>query len=200
MAYLDGARVGIEVTELHPDDWPSTRGSQLRKAEEQAARRTRKIYGEDRPYGGFWINPDIRSALQARIQDKVERARKYNKSRLNELWLLIVCQIPASGAIASTWVQKGCVSSQLLNAATGDLLASSPFDEVFLLLVCDGIAYRWTRASGWQIASEDAGPADDSASSFSQVIHDPEWLADPKGKCAAEIQKCLAEFRQQRKV
>ncbi len=32
--------------------------------------------------------------------------------------------------------------------------------------------------------------------SIQEVLHDPEWLADPEGKCDREIERCLQEFRE----
>ncbi len=141
IAIVDGHRIGIEVTQFHSDEQSGTSGSPLRAEEAQKV-----IQAEGRPYSmSGKANP--LTGIVARIQDKVERATKYDSSRYSELWLLISSQVP--GAVASTFISPSLVDIPKLNETTHKLLTMSPFVAVYLHLVMTHNLFSWSRENQW---------------------------------------------------
>lgn len=197
IAQLDGKRIGIEETKLHPD--AEDTGSKLRAAEETDARNGRQQ--------GYWIKPDFWPALDSRIKEKIAISRAYDHSRYDELWLLIGSSIPKIGAMASTTIssttlQEATVSN--LNTRYGDLLKASPFAMVHWYLYMDQekTLFTWSRAA--ETWSKNTLPAPTghyldnmTFDEMKAILNDPEWQKDPEAKCDAEIKKILEEFKQQ---
>jgi hypothetical protein len=138
---VGGRTVGVEVTELHPDEGP--RGSQLRAAEEASARSASGA--------PFWGQSDPMPALRARFEEKARRAAEYSKPVGSELWLLVASQVPATGRVASTFVVEGFVQENDLAALEATMNASA-FDRAYILLCLDGAAFRWSRGAGWSLS------------------------------------------------
>jgi hypothetical protein len=109
----------------------------------------------------------------------------------NELWLVIQC----SYRISETLLPINGVDD--FNAVPDLLpaLQASPFVKVYVL-TATGL-FQWSTATGWDEITK-ADPPQRERSSFEEfqaILHDPEWLADPEGRAAREVEQCLREFR-----
>ena len=78
------------------------------------------------------------------IKPKIDKATKYKKSGIDELWLLIVCGVLPSQAVTPSWD----VDNKLKNFNNLDnILEISSFDKIFLYLRSRGnTVYEWP---GW---------------------------------------------------
>jgi hypothetical protein len=143
IATIDGHRIGIEETKFHSDEQPAISGSPLRAEESQ---KTKSV--EDHPYS-IWGVADPLPGIVARIEDKIERAIKYDASRYSELWLLISSQVPQRGAVAATFVFQPFVDVLRLTEITHSLLDASPFSAVHLHLTMTHGLFSWSREKQW---------------------------------------------------
>ena len=74
-------------------------------------------------------------------------------------------------------------------------LQASPFVKAYVL-TATGL-FQWSTATGWDEITP-ADPPQRERSSFEEfqaILHDPEWLVDPEGRAAREVEQCLREFR-----
>jgi hypothetical protein len=189
---LDQSDVGLEVTDLHPDDADlKAHGSPLRITEEQRMRNAR-----GKPYA-MWLHTASLPAFRSRISDKVTRARSYDRSHYSELWLLTASQLPH--AVASTYVFAPFVRIDDLNQYSDDLLASSPYSRAYLHLQLDDAVWEWTRESKWTHRARTApSPQPPTELWFKSLLRDPEWLSNPDSRAVKEAQRALAELRRAR--
>lgn len=192
-AAIGGRFVGIEITVFHGDEGPGRGGSVLRASEEKAARRA-----GGGPSGG-WVPIDPLPSLTARIRDKVNSAEGYDRREFTELWLLIVAQLPKSGAVASTFALSAALNAPSLNQQLHELLAGSAFDQAYLHLSLEQTIYVWTRSERWQLVKGSSPAPGGSELWFKSVLRDPEWLRDPAGESRVEAQKILDELAAQRR-
>lgn len=186
LATINNSRIGIEGTVFHNDEKSDSKGgSQLRKTEEEAYRRT------GRPCA-MWVNSDPMPALCVRIKVKV--GKTYQMQGLDELWLLIDAQSPQLSALASTYMFPCTLNVNVLNERTHGMLRGSLFKRAYLKLSLDQSLYKWSASEGWY---ELQSPATASAGPelwFKAILCDPEWLRDPGTKARAEARKALDEL------
>jgi hypothetical protein len=138
----DGHWIGVEVTELHPDE--SNSGSAVRAAEERAAR------NNSCAPSFHWCSAEYSEAIGRRLAEKVRLAADYHCGDGGALWLLVACQIPIIGRAAATRVQSHWLSPDILNAFE-PLLVGSRFERAFIHLVSDGEVFCWDCQSGWRL-------------------------------------------------
>ena len=185
IAIINVCRIGIEETKFHSDEQPGTSGSHLRAEEAKKAKQAK-----GRPYS-VWGVADPLPGIVARIEDKIERATKYDARRYSELWLLISSQLPMPGAVAATFAFEPFVSVSRLNETTHGLLSASPFAAAHLHLAMTHGLYSWSREKQWH------GNQTGDLFKFDQiksVINDPEWRCDPDRKAREEAHKAVDEL------
>lgn len=182
----DQRYIGVEVTDLHPDEGTISRGSALR-AEEEGKKRT----AQGRPYS-LWPLLDFLRAFQRRIDEKVRRASKYDASKYNQLWLLIVSQSP--DAPGSTYVFAPFISIDDLNRASHRFLANSGYSRAYLYLQLDDILYEWSPSEMWRTrkAPEDQSPSRGDLW-FKELLKDPDWLIRDPAALAAKARQVAHE-------
>lgn len=143
---INGRRIGIEVTELYPDE--GDRGSRARSKEKREVRTAcaRNNF--------FWIPQDgnlLGEALRKRVKDKIDKINKsYQTEDISELWLLVPAFIPLFGAIRSTAV--GYLSLDQLKQSIGDLLEASnnPLNRFYFYSIFNKQLYSWDRDEEWK--------------------------------------------------
>lgn len=145
IAFIEGRRIGIEVTQFHADEQPDVPGSSLRAAEKKKA----KDAG-GRPYFQWGVANPL-PGLVARIKDKIAIVAAYDETRYAELWLLISSQLPKMGALAATYAVPGFIDIPQLNQDTHAALSRSSFAAVHLHLMLSHAVYSWTRAEQWHV-------------------------------------------------
>lgn len=190
-AKIGGRYIGVEVTEFHSDETENHKGSARRAAEEKAAR---EASGALTP---IWINVDPLPGLKTRIADKVSRATTYYEKQFAELWLLIVAQLPKSGAVTSTYILPSMVNLDDMDSGFDEMLRTSLFDRVYFLLCLDKKLYAWSRSERWRLLSE-SSCAPDKSLWFRSLLNDSEWLRDPDGKALTEARKALDDLLEQK--
>jgi hypothetical protein len=191
-AAIGGRSIGVEVTVFHADEELGRRGSVLRATEEKAAKQA----GGD-PYL-MWGVIDPLPGLITRIKDKVTIAENYDRSRFDDLWLLIVGQFPKPGAVGSTFALSAALNAPSLNRYLHELLSKSPFARVYFHLSIEQTIYVWTPSEGWRLLMGSPPATGGSEFWFKRVLRDSEWLRDPAAKARAEARKVLDEFAAQR--
>lgn len=190
IAVNGGLRIGIEVTVFHADGGMGRRGSPLRAGEEAQSRKL-----PNSSYAARGIS-DPFPGLRARIMDKIKLARGY-RGKYHKLWLLIVAQLPKSGAVGATFIVPASLKRNLLNGQFHELLARSPFDAAYLYLSMDKTVYAWSERKRWQ---QVAGPSGGKSSPdrglwFKDILNDLEWIQDPDKKAREEARKAIDELR-----
>ena len=145
MARVDGERVGIEVTQFHADEKPGGRGGSNLRAQE--VEKVRASGGG--PYPHLWGNPDPRCGLVTRINEKISTAATYDKTGYDQLWLLICSQVPAIGAIGSTYALDFLDYVTVLNRETHAQLCKSPFSAVHFYLMMSHCIFSWSCSEKW---------------------------------------------------
>ena len=143
VAIIDDKRIGIEETKFHGDEQSGTSGSSLRAEE---AQKSKEAAGHSY---SMWGVADPLPAIVARIEDKIQRATKYDASRYSELWLLISSQLPMPGAVAATFIIQPFVNVSRLNETTHGLLTASPFSAAHLHLAMTHGLFSWSRENKW---------------------------------------------------
>ena len=189
---IDGRLIGVEVTVFHADEGPGREGSVLRATEEKTAKQAR-----GRPYAMAGI-VDPLPGLVARIRDKVTIAEDYRRSRIAELWLLIVGQFPKPGAVASTFALSAGLNTASLNQHLHELLSRSRFARAYVQLSLDQTICAWTPSEGWRLLRGSLPAPGGSELWFKSILRDPEWLRNPAGKSRAEAQMVLDELAAQK--
>ncbi|VVM06991.1 hypothetical protein MAMC_01388 [Methylacidimicrobium cyclopophantes] len=144
IAEIARKRIGIEVTILHPGE-KETGGSPLRRQEEEIVRRN----GPEQPYG-MWASLDWKRALQRRIEQKVRRAKRFNRSSIDKLWLVVAAAVPTSGAVVSTCVLGFDVTAEKLCNLTAGVLEESVYDLVFFYIIMEKKLFRWKKGNSWK--------------------------------------------------
>src|SRR5258708_15795570 len=137
-----GRWIGVEVTELHPDE--SNSGSAIRAAEERAAR------NNPGAPSFYWCSAEYFEAFERRLTEKVRLGAGYHCEDGGALWLLVACQIPIIGRVAATHVLSQWLSPDVLNAFE-PILVGSRFERAFIHFVSDGGVFWWDRQSGWRL-------------------------------------------------
>ncbi|QSR87644.1 hypothetical protein EM20IM_04825 [Candidatus Methylacidiphilum infernorum] len=143
---INGRRIGVEVTVLHPDE--GDRGSRARIEEEREVRTAcaRNYF--------YWIIQDeklLGEALRKRVKDKIKKDKSYQTEDVSELWLLVAASIPLFGAIRATAV--GYLSLDQLKQSIGDLLEASNnpfFNRFYFYSIFNKQLYSWDRDEGWK--------------------------------------------------
>ncbi|KIE57796.1 hypothetical protein A946_11230 [Methylacidiphilum kamchatkense Kam1] len=137
-------RIGIEVTILHPGE-KEAGGSPLRRQEEEIVRRI----GPEQPYG-MWGCLDWAPSFKRRVRQKVERATRFNRSSIDQLWLVVAAAVPASGAVVSTSVPWFDVTPEDLCNITAGLLEESVYDLVYFYIIMQKKLFCWKKGSLWK--------------------------------------------------
>jgi hypothetical protein len=186
LALLNNWRIGLEITELHSDETPTSGGSRLRADEER-----KKYAAADRAYF-MWVNTNFLPAFHQRVNDKVQRAKNYSADSCDELWLLVACQLPH--AVASTYVFSPFVLVDSLNRKSHEVLFTSSYCRAYLHLQLDNILLEWTPSKKWHTRSglrEQPTVTDDLW--FKNL--DEDWFRDPDKKMAEEFHKAIEEIQ-----
>ena len=137
-----GHWIGVEVTELHPDEGSS--GSAIRAAEERDLRNN-----PDAPQF-YWGCTNYFEVIKRRLTEKIRLANDYHCPDGGVLWLLLACQIPIVGRAVATHVEGlWCTLDSLKEFEP--VLAGSRFERVFLHFIRDGKAFCWERGPGWHV-------------------------------------------------
>ena len=139
-------RIGIEVTEFHADEGHE-RGPEKKVArqigEESVRRDPSKPYTVGIPSSPY-------PALSARIDDKINKAAKYDLNGIDQLWLLIAAQIPDTASLGATFLFDPTMNKDGLDDLFREKLSKSRFDCVCLHLMNDRVLWIWEESSGWQ--------------------------------------------------
>jgi hypothetical protein len=199
--WLNGSRIGVQVTVYHADEGQvPVAGSPLRADEEGKAKHALKSGSPVKAYG-HWASANYIPALSRRVKDKVDKARARPNTDFDELWLLVCAEIPRWGGTGSTMISPAVVGLDDLNAHIAPILNGEPFSRAFLLIWLEGVVYGWTSEGGaWHVLRDAAVPVRDDNKRLADIAfnHDnaPEpWLRDPEGSFANAIQEVLAEFK-----
>ncbi len=144
VAEIARKRIGIEVTILHPGE-KETGGSPLRRQEEETVRRI----GLQQPYP-MWASLDWEGPFQRRIEEKVRRAKRFNRSSIDKLWLVVAASAPIWGAAVSTWAPGFDVTAEKLYNLTAGVLEESAYDLVFFYIIMENKLFRWEKGSSWE--------------------------------------------------
>lgn len=164
---MAGRRFGAQHTVYHFDEGqvPGKRGSPARAEEEATARATQTAFG-------IWASPDYRPALARRINEKIERASRYDTRNLvTKTWLIVSASLNRWGAAASTIIMPHAVRVEDLNRLFHNDLSSSEFDQAFLILHLNSIAYGWDRHASWRLlADPDAKAREQHQSEMANLI------------------------------
>jgi hypothetical protein len=151
IAEIGGRCIGVEITVFHADEKPNRKGSALRAAEEETARKAGgALYGA-------WGIVDPLPGLNARIGEKISIATAYDAKRFDELWLLIVGQFPKPGAVVSTFASPIFLNLDDLNKHFNEMLSRSPFGRVYLHLWLNQTLYAWSPSEKWRFLSGSQG-------------------------------------------
>jgi len=137
---LDNERIGIQVTELDNGLKPGlARGSEKIQAKTANG-----------PGGAYFNWGPSKEAAIAAIQRAVRRKTMHTPSGFVENWLLISADVPEHGSVYSTSMCSIFLTSNDLDAATNNILASSAYDRVFLhpILAPDRAIFGWLKSSG----------------------------------------------------
>jgi len=143
VAEIARKRIGIEVTILHPGE-KETGGSPLRRQEEETIRRI----GLE-PHA-MWVSLDWEGPFQRRIKEKVRRAKRFNRSSIDKLWLVVAASAPIRGAVGSTWAPGFDVTAEKLYNLTAGVLEESAYDLVFFYIIMENKLFRWEKGSSWE--------------------------------------------------
>ena len=189
LATVDNRRIGIEVTALHVDEGRVRKGSLLRAEEEKKAKNA-----QAQPYV-MWGNINYLRALRFRIDEKIERAAKFDEKKFDELWLLLASQLPKPGAVASTFVVPALVDVNDLNQLFHERLFNSCFRAAYLHLLIDHALYAWNPLEMWRgVGIPEQRPSSVSGLWFKDILRDPDWLRDPDGKARQEASRVIDEL------
>jgi hypothetical protein len=143
VALINGKRIGIELTEFHPDEEQNVPGSRLRAEGEKIARNsTERVFAQ-------WAPADPMPGLLARLRAKIDVAAAYDDKFYDELWLLVSAQVPKCGAVAATYAFVPFIDVPGLNQSTDELLRKSVFSAAYLHLLFSRLVYAWTPTEQW---------------------------------------------------
>jgi len=190
LATIDSRRIGIEVTEYHADEGSGGKGSALRAEEEKKARQSNgdgyTMWGKTEPWSG----------LGFRLEEKTKLAETYDIKPYDELWLLIVAQLPKLGGIAATYAIYDVMKISDMNCYYHEQLCQSKYHAVFFHLIVDGVIYKWTPGERWTVLrSPHKQPSAGRELWFKNVLRDPDWQRDPDAKARQEAHKVIDELR-----
>jgi len=135
--------------------------------------------------------------LVAAIQRTTARKTRQTFEPFDEVWLLICAGVPELEAVVATFVMSLWIDAGALNNATVEDLSRSKYSRAFFypILSVERALYQWEKSGQWKKLVQ-SDPSDMQGPSFQEVINDPEWLADPRGKALREAEKALQEFRE----
>lgn len=144
---IGNRNIGIEVTEFHADRGSERKpGEQtLRQAGEESARKN-----PGQPYT-MAIPTSPYQGLEASIVDKIDKAARYDLSRVDQLWLLISAQCPSLGALPATFIINMAIDGTELDRLFHEKLLASRFNRVCLHLISDHVVWDWGRSSKWRM-------------------------------------------------
>ena len=150
---IGNRNIGIEVTEFHADRGGERKpGEQtLRQTGEESARNSLSPYTMAIPVSPY-------QGLEASIDDKIDKAERYDLSRVDELWLLISAQCPLLGALPATFILNMAIDGTELDRLFHEKLLASCFNRVCLHLIYDHVVWDWDRSSKWRMIA--AGKTD----------------------------------------
>lgn len=141
---INALKIGIEITVFHADETNTNKGSSLRARESQIAKQS-----SGNSYA-MWGVIDPNPALVKRIKDKIEVSTKYNAGCYSEFWLLVSANIPALGAVASTFAIPSFIDVAKLNSATHELLSKSSFSRAYIHTLLSSSLFGWSQSNGWR--------------------------------------------------
>jgi len=177
---LNGRRIGIEVTRFHWDEREKG-GSPSRPKELQLLRDNKSYF--------TWVDP-LFAALEKRIIDKIEKAKNYDRSDFNELWLLVVLQ--GVETVGSQYAHPLYFNNEEGKLRLHKLLVGSPFDQAHLYFHIDKCIIQWLPRRGWEQIVYKNLP---ESPSMKEIIKDKEWLENPDKKAREEAHKAIEELR-----
>lgn len=193
IALTDTGRIGIQVTEVDVGTVPGRSRGEEKKLARAADSEHGGVYGT-------WGQNDAGIVLSAIKRCIGRKSLITPADGFSEVWLLISCGVPEAGSIVSSFVFTPPLDVETLNSATCVALRKSKYDHVFLhpVLGVERALYHWSRESGTWTQTVQPEPPGTEGPSFFDVMQDEEWLTDPDGKFARELEKVLQEIREQR--
>jgi hypothetical protein len=139
-----GLRIGFQVTEYDGGEAVAALGKGKMRSDEKLLQRASRPTGV---YGG-WGSPFFETSFAARIAEKVNKARNYEFTEVDQIWLLVSAGLP--DAPTATFVPYFHISADILNAATAPSLDESSYDGAFFHVIMGNALYEWDRKSQWQ--------------------------------------------------
>jgi len=183
LVIMNGRKIGIEVTEFHWDEREKG-GSPSRPKEMQLLR-------DNKPYFA-WSGSPFR-ALEKRVKNKIDEAKDYKPSELNELWLLVVLQ--GVEAVGSQYAHPLYFKDEKGKSELSKLhepLMNSRYDQAYLYFHIGKCIIGWLPNRGWEPADYNNPP---EVPSLKEIIRDEEWLNNPTKKAREEANKAIEELR-----
>jgi hypothetical protein len=183
--------IGLQVTELDTGSVPGQSRGKEKIAAREAENQCGGVYFS-------WAQNDQAKVLEAIVRTISRKSVMTPVAKVDEVWLLISCGVPELGAVVSTFIMTSWVDVAALNTATLSQLSKSKYSRVFLhaVLGVNRDLYQWSPSLGsWEKTTQLNTPGTQGPFPL-DVIKDKEWLEDPEGKCAGEVEKLLREIRE----
>lgn len=140
----DNKLLSIEISELYNDDGLKASGS-LSLSKELKDEKS----NPSKPRMTWFDTTALYEPIEKRI--KLKCSKKYSLKPNQELWLILVSNVPELVAIAPTMFPPVLISPSQLNEKTHNILCESTFDKVIInfMLSEDENIYEWTKIKGW---------------------------------------------------
>lgn len=140
---LNQRTIGIEVTVYHADEGDQPGGSALRQKEKEEAQRAKS------GFYGMWTKPQWEKPFLKRVRAKASKTN-FNRTGIDELWLVVCASTPIEKAILSTLVACQFITSCELQKISGSVLEESFFDAAFFYLMLDKKFFEWRKGFQWK--------------------------------------------------
>jgi hypothetical protein len=141
----DGARTGIQVTEIDTGSIPGRDRAKEKKDLRDSGLTT---------YGGLALNNrnELLGRIQRAIAHKVEIAERHSFNAFEKIWLLVSAGVPEMGSVISTMIITLGLDAAALDAVTLDCLVRSKYDRVYIhcILGVERALYSWQRGGNWE--------------------------------------------------
>jgi hypothetical protein len=133
-------RLGIQVTEIDGSEGISREHKGRLRATEKSKQRANSVFG-------MYVGNSPHMAVAGRIRAKVEKSKRYTFSEVDEVWLLVVANLP--DVPASTFVPRNSINLDVLTRISGAELTGSKYQRAFYQQIMFPALFEWTPGCGW---------------------------------------------------
>jgi hypothetical protein len=137
LARRGDSQIGFQVTQYHFDAGLNSGKTRSNSRSEESRRATVGLLTP------MYVSPLSMAALSHVLREKVNKG--WSEKEFPDMRLLVAASIPQGGGTGSTWLAKGRLNVDEMNAQLSPILEQGKYSAAYLYIIMSGSVYQWKK-------------------------------------------------------